>query len=317
MTEGTTVFTPPAQPHQNTAPAVSERHVGNPDTPSTAFWDQSPGERWLDMRDGPNRARIGDRELSAAEYETLTYPERLAYAERRTEIANGGRRDPANPAAPGVDPAAAGEKFRVGKHEITEAALDAMLERQGAEDLKKATLPPSPDKYELKLPENFTLPGGIKEFSFNAADPGLAAVRNLAHAKGWSQADLSDVLGVYAGHVAQQSADLANAQAAEIAKIGPNAPQRVDAVDRFIRSQMGDADASVILRTMVSDAQLRFYEKLITRFVNQGGGNFSSGRREAEPTGLSDEQWNAMSYSQKLDYSRAASAQAASNGRRR
>jgi hypothetical protein len=78
---------------------------------------------------------------------------------------------------------------------------------------------------------------------------------------------------------------------------------------------MGGADADVIMRTLVSDAQMRFYEKLITRFTNQGGGDFTGGRREAPTTTLSEAQWAAMSYTEKKAYSEAASARA-NSGRR-
>ena len=48
-------------------------------------------------------------------------------------------------------PAAVGEKFKVGKFEVSEAELEAMLRRQSHEDLKKATLPAKAEDYRLEL----------------------------------------------------------------------------------------------------------------------------------------------------------------------
>ena len=57
----------------------------------------------------------------------------------------------------------------------------------------------------------------------------MVAARNLAHAKGWSQQDFSEALGIFASHIAGEQAVLAERSQQEIAKIGANGPQRVDA----------------------------------------------------------------------------------------
>ena len=75
------------------------------------------------------------------------------------------------------------------------------------------------------------------------------------------------------------------------------------AIARFLKAQVGDKDAAIILRTTVSEPQVRFFEHIMTRLANQGSGSFSSGRREAD-TGakLTQEQYDKLSYSQKKDY---------------
>lgn len=313
MTNAANVFTPPTQVHQNTAPAAVRQVSGTAPTAPTNQHDQNPQDRFLDMRDGANRSRIGDRELSEAEYNSLTYTERLEYAERRTALANGNQTDPA---APATDPAAApGQKFTVGKFEVTEAQIEAMMQRQSAEDLKKATLPAAPDKYELKIAEGATLPGNVA-VSFDSNDPGLAAARNWAHAKGLSQGDFSEMLTIYASHVAQQEMQIAEARAREIEKVGPNGTQRINAIETFIRSQVGDEDTKKIMGLLATDAQLRFYEKMATRFANPHGSSFHGGRREPPETGISEEQWNKMTYSERKEYSERASAMAVGGGYR-
>ena len=160
--------------------------------------------------------------------------------------------DPANPIDPSA-PAPQGERFKIGQYEVSEAELGAMMARQAADDLRKATIPAAPEAYKTELPADFKPPAGI-EYKFNEADPSLIAARNWAHSKGLSQADFSELLSLHASHVAGQEAVLQERARAEIAKVGPNAPQRVDAVGRWLDSFMGSADAKPIKATLVTDA---------------------------------------------------------------
>jgi len=114
---------------------------------------------------------------------------------------------------------------------------------------------------------------------FDQSDPSLVAARNLAHAKGWSQQDFSEALGIFASHVASQEAALAERSRAEVAKAGANAPQRVAAVARWITAEVGETDAKSIRALIVTDASLRFYERLINKISSQGTASFSQSHR--------------------------------------
>src|SRR6478672_1879655 len=131
------------------------------------------------------------------------------------------------PAGDQPQPAAQG-KVRVGAYEVSPEELGEMLQERGQSALRKATLPTRPEEYEAKLPPDLKLPGN-QQWRIDANDPSLAAARNLAHAKGWSQQDFSEALGIFASHLAGQEFQLAERSRAELAKIGTNAPQRVDA----------------------------------------------------------------------------------------
>ena len=157
------------------------------------------------------------------------------------------------------------------------------MDRQAQEDLRKATLPPTPDAYKLELTPGAKLPGEV-EYKFNAADPSLVALKNWAHAKGFDQSTLSEMLTIYATHEAQQNAVLAEISRAEIAKAGVNAPQRVDAVSKWIIGEMGEADSKPIRATIVTDAHLRFYERLMQKVSSQGAASFSQSHRAAPDT---------------------------------
>ena len=168
--------------------------------------------------------------------------------------------------------------MKIGKYEVSESDLAGMLDRQAQDDLRAATRPASPEGYEAKLPPDLKLPGG-QTYTFNQNDPSLIAARNLAHAKGWSQQDFSEALGIFASHIAGQEAALAERSRAEVEKAGVNAPQRVDAVTRWITAEVGEADARPIRATIVTDAHLRFYEKLMNKISSQGAAGFSQSHR--------------------------------------
>jgi hypothetical protein len=249
-------------------------------------------------------------------------PGSKAWAEMSTEQRHAQLRGPENPRARGhspardhreevaarttgeppaqVDPEApqpGAEKVKIGKFEVSEAELASMMDRQAQDDLRRATVPPSPDKYLAQLPEGLALPGG-QTYKFDESDPSLVAARNLAHSKGWSQQDFSEALGIFASHIAGQEAALAERSRAEIAKAGTNAPQRVDAISKWIRAEVGDADARPILSTLVTDSHLRFYERLQQRITSQGSASFSQSHR-VPPDSKSIPGYDGMSFEQR------------------
>jgi hypothetical protein len=208
---------------------------------------------------------------------------------------------PAPAAEPQQAPAAAdGAKFKVGKFEVSEDQLGAMMERQAVDDLRKATIPPTPADYKLALPENLKLPGGI-EFKFDEAGNKATfdAARAWAHTRGLNQTDFSEMMGLYASHLAQQEAVLAERSRQEITKAGINAPQRVDAVGRWITGMVGEADAAPIRATIVTDAHLRFYESIMTKLTNQGGASFSAAHRVPDDSRHEIPGYAGMSFEQR------------------
>jgi hypothetical protein len=244
---------------------------------ATAPAKVTPGSKaWAEMTADQRHAALRGPENPRARGYSPAVEQRQAAAERAAG------EPPQDPAA--VDPAAAAaastEKLKVGKYEVSEAELASMLSRQSQDDLRKATLPPSPNDYKLELTPGAKLPGEV-EYKFDANDPALASLRNWAHGKGFDQSTLSEMLTIYATHEAQQSAALAARSAQELAKAGVNAPQRIDAVGKWITGEMGEADAKPIKATIVTDAHLRFYEKLMNKVSSQGTASFSQSHRAA------------------------------------
>jgi hypothetical protein len=228
--------------------------------------------------------------------------------EQREAAAARAASEPAPPAepAPAADPQEplpAGEKFKVGKFEVSEGELAAMLERQSLDDLRKATIPPTPQDYKLSLPENLKLPGDVQfKFDETGAKATFDAAKAWAHSRGLSQSDFSDMMGLYASHQAGVEAMLAERSRAEIAKVGINGPQRVDAVGKWITGMVGEADAKPIRATIVTDAHLRFYETIINKLTSQGSASFSQSHRVPPDTngipGYADMSFEQRRYAQ-------------------
>jgi hypothetical protein len=302
-----TVASAPSAPPSGTPPVASPQQSAKPAAAKPAAPDpRAWAEMSPDQRAAHQRAELDRQAGRGPEHLHTRDSNNRPMIDGKYADGTSPQADPNSPPAP--DAAAAAEKFKVGsKFEVTEAELEQMLQRQSAEDLKRATLPAAPEAYKAELPADRKLPAGI-EYKFNNDDPSLIAARNWAHANGMSQDQFSQVLGIYASHVAGQEAKLAEIARAEIAKVGPNAPQRVDAIGRWIRSEIGDADAKPILASLCTDAHLRFYERMQAKIMNQGAASFSQKHRDVEPRGVDDATWNSWSYSQKKAYSEAATA---------
>jgi hypothetical protein len=265
----TTAPSAPAADPGELGPPIAPRAAPTAVTPGSKAWaDLPPEQRHAQLR-GPENPRARGHSPARDTYERIRHAQDQAPGEAAPPA--GDQQQP---------PAPAGEKHKIGQYEVSEADLGAMMERQALDDLRKATIPPTPQDYKLALPENLKLPGGI-EFKFDEAGNKATfdAAKAWAHNHGMNQTDFSEMMGLYASHVAQQEAVLATRSQQEIAKAGVNAPQRVDAVGKWITGMVGEADARQIRAGLVTDAHLRFYETIMTKITNQGGAIFSAAHR--------------------------------------
>jgi hypothetical protein len=265
-----TIATAPSAPSAAaSSPAPAQQAPAQRVTPGTPEWAALTTEQRHAALRGPENPR--------ARGHSPAIEQREAAAAR----AAGEPPAAADPAAPA---AASTEKLKVGKYEVSEAELASMMDRQAQDDLRKATVPPTADAYELKISPDTKLPGNV-EFRFDGNDPSMVAARNWAHSKGLDQSAFSELLTLYASHVAQQETAMAERSRAEVARAGVNAPQRMDAVTRWITAEVGEADAKPIRATIVTDAHLRFYERMMTKVASQGAASFSAAHRVPPDTG--------------------------------
>jgi hypothetical protein len=249
----------PSAPSPQIAPAPA------PVTPGSKAWaEMTPEQRHEQLRGPAN-------------------PRSRGYSPARDQREAAATRSPGE-APPSADqqqvPPADGTKFKVGKFEVSESEFGAMMERQAADDLRKTQVPAAPADYKLDFKD--ALPAGV-EFRFDESDPAsgatLDAARQWAHAKGLSQSEFGELLGMYAnGKVAEQTV-INRAAAAEREKLGALGGQRVDAVTKWIRGEAGDANAKIIVAGLACAAQVEFMEKIMTRLTNQGSASFSQSHR--------------------------------------
>jgi hypothetical protein len=276
------------------APILTDR-TGRAAAPSAPAKVTPGSPEWANLTTEQRHAQLrGPENPRARGYSPAVEQREAAAARAAGEPPKGPAADPAAP------PAASTEKLKIGKYEVSEAELASMMDRQAQDDLRKATLPPTPDAYELKISPEAKLPGNV-EFKFNGNDPGLIAAKAWAHSKGLDQSSFSEMLTLYASHVAQQDAVLAERSRQEIAKAGVNAPQRVDAVGKWITGMVGEADAAQIRATLVTDAHLRFFETIMTKITNQGGAAFSAAHRVPDDSRREIPGYAGMSFEQRRE----------------
>jgi len=182
--------------------------------------------------------------------------------------------------------------------------------RIAADDSRKASLPQSPEAFEAKLPEGFKAPEGI-EVKFDANDPMLKSAQAMAHAKGWSQQDFSDALGIVATMKANETAAYETAKTANLAALGAKGPERIDAVTRWLTANGSAEEVKPIIATLATTGHVTFFEKMIQKLSSQGSAGFNTNGRVVETGKVSDEAWSKMSYSEKKAYAEKNQGRAA------
>jgi hypothetical protein len=192
-------------------------------------------------------------------------------------------------------------------------AVRKAIAHQVEADAARSALPQSADDYRLDLPADFQAPAGAPNFEFDKNDPLLARARELAHARGVSQQTFSDMLGVFAASKIQEQQQLAVARSSELGRLGSAAPQRIDAISRWLQANAG-ADAAIMVRQIQQfpvSSIVTMFEKIIHNASSQGGThpNFEGGRSQPDNTGK-------IEGYEKMTYAQRRAAQDSMNARR-
>jgi hypothetical protein len=149
-----------------------------------------------------------------------------------------------------------------------------MATRIAADDVRRGTLPATPDAYKVELPADFKLPAGV-DFKLDATNPAVASLKAVAHKHGLTQDAVNEIIGVYAGNEVGSEARIAAARTAEVGKLGATGPARIDAVTRFM-----DASGLGVLKSgLITAAQVEAWESHITKLTSQGSAAFSQSHR--------------------------------------
>jgi hypothetical protein len=304
------VFTPPSAPPVNNSPAQPVR-VAAPDPTARAPAVQSnpalspPQERWA-----ADRAAIAASDPWQQDPSKVAMVKDPATGEITARARDGSTTgDPANPG----DPAQAtvdGGKLCIGEMLLDEKDIRQIMTETAAREARKATMPATAADYKLDLPSDFVLPQG-QTYKFATDDPVLGPLlgqaKQVAHELGIDQSGFSRLLGLFAASQINEQRMIAAAGAKELAKLGENATNRIDAVRTFLRGHLGDKLAGALSLSMLRADQVEGYEKLMQKFSSQGGGSWSGANREVAKTTISDEAYNRMTYSERKAYAEAAS----------
>lgn len=194
-----------------------------------------------------------------------------------------------------------GEKNEVKTKDLI-SRFNELSTKDAADAVRKSTLPQSADGYKIELPKEFVMPQGV-EFQFDPAAPELAQARAMAHAKGWTQQDFSEALGIFAAAKVAEQATINTARTAEVGKLGATGPQRVDAVTRWMDAQ----GLGVLKSSLVTAAQVAAWEGHITKLTSQGSASFSQQHRSA-PDGNKIPGYENMSFEQRRHAQEQAAA---------
>jgi hypothetical protein len=229
-----------------------------------------------------------------ADYQKLTTAEKASYAHQFPQD----RYQPGGPEAAGRTAATAdapaadagdktappagsvqldGERIKIGETELThQEVLDAVAAK-AAQDSRRASLP-APDAYKFELPADFKLPGDVK-ITFDPKDPitgpVLRSAAEWAHKRGMDQQAFSEMLSLHAATQADSANKIIEAKKAEITKLGPAGPARIDALNLFFKGYGVPKLAGTLWTADIVDS----FERLVARVTSGGAASFGQGGR--------------------------------------
>jgi hypothetical protein len=287
------VFTPPATPHVNPAPAAPVA-VSNP--PLSAPQQRWAADRAAAAKGDPWQSDPASTVMVKDKDGNITFRPR----------SDGSPGDPANPGDP-AQAIAEGGKLRIGEMELDEKDIRQIMTEMSAREARKATMPAAAADFKLDLPPDFVMPEGV-QWKWNVDDPVqgplLNMAREFAHANNIDQAGFSKMISLYAAAQTHEMTLINKARAAEVAKLGATGPARIDAAVQFLRGNLGDELAKHLTVNLFTSGQIRAIEALQQRFTNQGGASYSGAHREPPQKAgtVSTEQYARMSYTERKNY---------------
>lgn len=127
----------------------------------------------------------------------------------------------------------------------------------------------------------------------------LPLARAFAQKHGLSQDAFSELVDLHAAGQISSQQILANAHAAEVAKLGATGTARKTAVDTWIAAKLGEDLGKSIIGGIFTAKQVEAFEKLIANDRNQGGGTFSQTGREPPAGNGEIPGYDKMSFAEK------------------
>lgn len=143
-------------------------------------------------------------------------------------------------------------------------AYARLAELEATEAARRAGVPESPDKYELKVSDDIVGLDG-KPVTFDPADPLAAAVLPVFHELGIGQEGVSKLLGAFAAQEVAAAKEQAAFIAGEQAKLGAEHAKRTGAIHSVVTAQIGAEGAEAIRMSMGSAEAVIALEKLVAK----------------------------------------------------
>ncbi len=186
-------------------------------------------------------------------------------------------------------------------------AYNDLVAFKASREAELAQVPDSPDKYEARLPATFKLPEGVEvpegELVLDASDQRIQFLREVAHKQNWSQAQFEDVLAMGVHMDIGENQKMKEAAAAEREKLGSRGAERVNAVTTFLDAKIGKEYSGALRGMMFTAKQVEAFEALQRLVRGDVRGN-PNGGRDATPAELSDEEYQKLSPTERINYAR-------------
>lgn len=196
--------------------------------------------------------------------------------------------------------------------------FSALRQMQADAESRAAQVPDAAhlDEYEVAMPEGFALPDGLElpegmTFEALADHPLVPLARDFAQKHGLTKDGFKDLVALQAVGQVMEHKQLAEASAAERVKLGSKATERTNAVVNFYTAKYGaEAVNKNLLPMMFTAGQVELFEKVMADLKASGPKPNGAGREADSKPALTEDQWNAMSHTQRIEYGRKNTAAA-------
>lgn len=167
----------------------------------------------------------------------------------------------------------------------------------------KGAIPASADEYKIAFPEGYELPEG---FQIDEASPLWQQGREMAAKAGFTQEQFGHAAATMVDILAKQEAGaeavFADYAKSEAAKLGANAAQVSDDVVQWIDKTFSPEAAKIIgaSRLLVNAEVLKGFAEVMRAVSSGGVSSLNGGARDGVNGGVSEDEWNKMSFTQRM-----------------
>lgn len=167
----------------------------------------------------------------------------------------------------------------------------------------KGVIPKAADEYKVEFPDGYELPEG---FQIDESSPLWQQGREMAVKAGFTQEQFGHAAATMVDILAKQEAGaesvFADYAKAEAAKLGANAAQVSDAVVQWVDKTFSPEAAKIIgaSRLLVNAEVLKGFAEVMRTASSGGVDSLNGGARDGANGGVAEDDWNKMSFTQRM-----------------